>query len=57
MKSTSPKPPSHCVSERHKRSHAGNVSGSTMTLLPVVVKPLIDSKRASVKLSEQGAKR
>ena len=48
MKSTSPRPPTHCVSARHMRSHAGRLSGDSITELPVVVKPLTDSNRASV---------
>ena len=45
-----PIPPSHCVKQRQMFTLWGSDSTSRITLAPVVVKPDIDSKKASVKL-------
>jgi hypothetical protein len=42
-----PIPPSHCVKARQIRSERGSDSTSVTTLDAVVVKPAIDSKKAS----------
>ena len=42
-----PTPPSHCSSDRHSRTPGGMVSSPTSTVEPVVVRPEIDSKKAS----------
>ena len=48
VKSTMPKPPIHCVSARHKRMPLLQLSTSRITVAPVVVKPDIASKNASL---------
>ena len=48
VKYTMPSPPIHCVSERQKSSPFGRASTSLMTVAPVVVKPDMVSKKASV---------
>ena len=51
VKNTIPKPPIHCVSERQKSIPCGKHSTSLIIVAPVVVKPDMVSKKASVKLS------
>ena len=41
-----PRPPIHCVKARQKSRHLGRVSISLMQVAPVVVKPLMVSKKA-----------
>ena len=48
VKKTIPSPPIHCVSERQKSSPLGSDSTSSMIVAPVVVKPDMVSKKASV---------
>ena len=50
VKNTIPKPPIHCISERQNSMPWGKVSRSSMMLAPVVVKPDMVSKYASVML-------
>ena len=50
VKNTIPKPPIHCVSDRQNRMPCGSTSTSSMMEAPVVVKPDVDSKKASVML-------
>ena len=50
VKNTMPNPPIHCVSDRQKSSPAGSTSTLSITVAPVVVKPDMFSKKASVKL-------
>ena len=45
---TTPRPPSHCSMERHIRTPGGWSSSPLITVAPVVVMPLIASKKASV---------
>ena len=39
-------PPTHCDSARHRKRLEGKAAKSVSTVAPVVVKPLIDSKKA-----------
>ena len=48
VKNTIPNPPIHWVSDRQKSMACGNTSTSSMIDAPVVVKPDVDSKKASV---------
>ena len=48
VKNTIPKPPIHCVNERQNSMPWGKPSTLSMTVAPVVVKPDIVSKKASV---------
>ena len=43
-----PSPPSHCSIERHSSRPGGILSNPTSTVVPVVVRPDIDSNRALV---------
>ena len=45
-----PNPPNHWVMLRHRRMEEGSHSTEAKTVAPVLVMPLMDSKRASVKL-------
>ena len=45
-----PRPPSHCSTPRHRFMPGESASRSPITVAPVVVRPEIDSKNASVKL-------
>ena len=53
VKKTIPKAPTHCISERQKRMPWGRHSTSAKTVAPVVVKPDVDSKKASVTSGKQ----
>ena len=44
-----PKPPNHWMSARQKMIDKGMDSSPVKTVMPVVVKPLTDSKKASMK--------
>ena len=48
VKNTIPKPPIHCMNERQNRMPWGSVETSSMMEAPVVVKPDMVSKNASV---------
>ena len=48
---TMPSPPNHCKMPRHSKMPGGTESRPVMTVEPVVVMPLMASKKASVKLS------
>ena len=48
VKNTIPKPPIHCISDRQNSRAWGRDSTSLMTVTPVVVKPDMVSKKASV---------
>ena len=48
-KSIIPIPPNHCNKDLHKSMPFGKLSNPVMTVAPVVVTPLIDSKKAFVK--------
>ena len=50
VKNTIPSPPIHCVSERQNRMAWGSRSTSSSMVAPVVVKPDMVSKKASVTL-------
>ena len=50
VKNTMPRPPIHCVRLRQKSRARGMLSTSSMRVAPVVVKPDIVSKKASVTL-------
>ena len=50
-----PTPPNHCIIPRHNSVPAGKSSNSVKTVDPVVVKPDIASKNASVTLASCGA--
>ena len=50
MKKTIPRPPIHWVNDRQKRRPWGSASTLSITVAPVVVKPDMFSKNASVKL-------
>ena len=50
VKNTIPKPPIQWVNDRQNRMPWGKISTSSMIVAPVVVKPDIVSKKASVKL-------
>ena len=45
-----PRPPTHCRIERHKRRPGGRWSRPEITVEPVVVMPDMDSKKASARL-------
>ena len=48
---TTPIPPNHCINPRHKSNPLGNLSNDSNIVDPVVVKPDIASKKASVNLA------
>ena len=48
VKNTIPKPPIHWVSDRQNKMACGSISTSSIIEAPVVVKPDVDSKKASV---------
>ena len=50
VKNTMPRPPIHCISERQKSRPWVSDSTSSITVAPVVVKPDMVSKKASVRL-------
>ena len=50
-----PIPPTHCVNWRHNRSEWSTASTSVRIEAPVVEKPDIDSKSASIGLSSCGS--
>ena len=56
-KSMNPMPPIHWVNERYTKRLCGSSSGRERMEEPVVVKPLTDSKTASVKEPIQPEKR
>ena len=52
VKNTIPRPPIHCVRLRQKSKARGILSTSSMRLAPVVVKPDMVSKKASMGLTK-----
>ena len=57
MNITMPRPPTHCVRARQNRMPWLSDSTSAKTVAPVVVKPDMVSKNASVTLSGEGMNR
>ena len=53
---TIPTPPSHCVVARQSRRPCGMASMSSRIVAPVVVRPLIASKKQAVKEPSEGSR-